>query len=163
MASKQYMAGWLSGFFDGEGSAFFKTECGGKRHTTYCLSVGNTDLSLMHTAAEYLDRLGIGHTRFEHRVKPGRKPFYVLHISKAIDILAFYRLVGFRAAEKQAKLEIIVAWVTRSRAYYRSGELIALRKEGLSFREIAKRMRLRPGAHHRLAQQYKKQEGEWLM
>jgi intein-encoded DNA endonuclease-like protein len=54
--SKEFMAGWLRGFFDGEGSVFFKTESrNGIRHTNRYLTVGNTDIVLMSTVSCYLN------------------------------------------------------------------------------------------------------------
>lgn len=163
-----FKCGWLRGFFDGEGSAVFKTTIGGKTHTTYYLSVTNTDLSLMNTVREYLDELGIGHSEFEIRDRPcrpdgyTRKTLYTLHICRAEDILRFYEFVGFGSVDKQSTLEVMVGWINRPQGFYRMDELVRLRKEGLSFREIAKAMGYAEGSHNRLSELYKREEIKWL-
>lgn len=158
--SPEFMAGWLRGFFDGEGSAFFKTVVSGKPHTSYYLTVGNTDLSLMNIAVEYLADLGIGYTQF-HKRTGSKKEMYYLHICRAEDIIKFRDLIGFNSATKQAKLEIIINWINRDRRFYRDGELRDLKSQGLSWRKIAEKMGYAEGAHNRLAYLFRKEDQSW--
>lgn len=157
-----FARGWLRGFFDGEGSAFFKTHSrSGKRHTNRYLTVGNTDIVLMHKCIEYLDLLGIEYTKFSRTKIAGRKDFYVTNIVRKESIVKFAELVGFNAPEKQTKLEIMVHWINRDRTYYRMDEIVTLRKEGISFREIARRLNMKEGAHGRLSKLYQLEEKKW--
>lgn len=159
--SYDFMCGWLRGFFDGEGSISFKVFVKGKKHTSYYLTVGNTDIVLMNKCKHYLDRLGIGHTKFEYRKRENRKRFYILHICKAIDVLKFYDLIGFNSPEKQARLETTINWITRDKKYYRIGEVVELRRNGCSFRDIVKKMNLKEGSHSRLSKLYELENEKW--
>jgi LAGLIDADG-like domain len=106
-------AGWIAGFWDGEGSVKFSTHCHGKKHTSYYLSVGNTDPALIATCAAYLTDLGIPFSKFEQRDRRRRKPFIVFHICQADAIRRFHRLIPICAPEKKRRLEEIVEWINR--------------------------------------------------
>jgi len=161
MVSDDFAAGWLQGFFDGEGSASFKTHSkSGKRHTNRYLSVGNTDIVLLTKCSDYLTQLGISHTKFKNKERPQRKPFYTLYITKAADILTFSDKVGFVSPHKVATLACIVGWINRDKTHYRSAEVYELRQQGLSFRDIANKLGYSEGAHSHLSKIYKLEENQ---
>jgi hypothetical protein len=148
--SHDFMAGWLSGFFDGEGSAVLKETVNGKKHTNYFLSVSNTDAELMKQCSYFLDVLEIGHTKWTYRAKtPNRKPFATLHICRAPDIIQFFLKVGFGAPHKAEILRKIVAWIERPAKYDDVLPVIAARNsKGESLRSIVLSLGLCEGAHH---------------
>jgi hypothetical protein len=149
--STSFMAGWLRGFFDGEGSISYRKTSNGTKHTTYCLSVTNTDFALMDICQLYLETLGIEFGEWKIRVKPNRKPIRTLHVARAADVLRFAQLVGFGAPAKAARLAEAVAWINREPVdEQRAPEVIRLWKEGHSLRCIDKQLGLKTGHHNRL-------------
>lgn len=160
--NNSYMAGWLAGFFDGEGSVRFaryrRKDTGNRAVATY-LSVCNTDKGVLDTAREYLDKLGIGYCEYEQRQrsqKDGyrRKPLYSFHITKQSDIVKFADLVGLRHAEKAIRLKQIVDHVNRPR-YKLDGvmdQLVEMYYERqMSTRDIAVAMGYKPGYHNTIS------------
>ena len=121
--NESYMAGWLAGFFDGEGSVRFarytRKDTGNRAVATY-LTVCNTDKGLLDTAREYLDKLGIGYSEYEQKRSSKsdgykRKPLYLFHITKQSEIVKFAKLIGLRHSEKSKRLQSIVEHVNRPR------------------------------------------------
>jgi len=146
-----FMAGWLRGFFDGEGSASLRSGNKNYKHATYCLSVSNTDFALMDTCQQYLSALGIEWREWNVRRRKNRKPVRTLHISRAVSICAFSEKIGFGAPVKAATLQRIIAWTLRPPVEQsRVPEASRLWSEGHSLRCITKKMGLRPGHHSRL-------------
>jgi hypothetical protein len=156
--SKDFMAGWLRGFFDGEGSArfshYFRTN--GRRATHCYLSVGNTDTALQMRCCEYLSAFGIGFTEFSENAsqrRKGRKPFFILHIVRQSEILKFSELVGFSAPHKVEALKQMVAWINRDRQAIwndRKEFMVNLWNGGHSCRCIARRLNYQKGGHARV-------------
>lgn len=147
---KSFMCGWLRGFFDGEGSVFFKRHVAGKSHTYAYLTVSNTDHELMVICQTYLTELGIKWTMWKIKQRPNRKPCETLHVCRQESILKFHRFVGFGAPVKSQKLEDAVEWICRRRL----GANLDLdqikiwhHEDHLSIRQIVSKLGLRPGSH----------------
>jgi hypothetical protein len=149
------MAGWLRGFFDGEGSAYFGQLRAGKRHPGYGLTISNTDDALIDTCAEYLKALGVAHTEATPRpATERRKKIRCLLIKRGAAVKAFAAIVGFTAPSKQRRLEMTVAWIDRPGGTLwanRRPQVLALWKEGHSLRCIVRRLGLADGSHNELA------------
>jgi len=148
--SKDFMAGWLRGFFDGEGSVSFRKESSGRKHTAYYLTVTNTDALLMDTCQEYLAMLGIEFSEWSIRRRRNRKPCRTLHICRADSIRIYAEKVGFMAPEKAARLKQIMEWINRPTV----GEKLLPRiqelyRAGHSLRCIGKQLGYKPGFHGR--------------
>jgi len=149
--SKSYMAGWLRGFFDGEGSVSFRKQSAGRKHTSYYVTVTNTDPILMNLCGTFLTALGIAWTEWPVRRMQNRKPCRVLHITRAASIKVFQSRVGFYAKDKQAKLDQIVDWINRPTIdEIRAQQVKKLWDAGHSLRCITKQLGLKPGNHNRL-------------
>ena len=149
--SNSFKAGWLRGFFDGEGSASLRAGNKDYRHATYCLSVTNTDFGLMDICQSYLTSLGIEWREWNVRVRQNRKPARTLHISRAASIRAFHLKVGFGASKKRETLDRIINWIDRpSVDEARLPDVIRLWDAGHSLRCITRQLGLRPGHHSRL-------------
>lgn len=153
--SKSAKAAWLAGFWDGEGSVVFRSHCNGRKHTTYYLSVCNTDLGLIETCATYLSDLGISHTKFEQRVRRSQhKPLFVFHICQADSIRRFAKLVPLHSPAKRDRLDQILAWVDRPQPSVwdeRKERIVQMWDQGHSLRCITTQLGLRPAFHHGLA------------
>lgn len=153
------IAGWIAGFWDGEGSISIRKETNGKKHTTYYLSVGNTDLELMECCVQYLEALGIEHTEFEQRVRHGRKQFFIVHICKAEAIKRFAELIPIKSQDKVNKLKKIVEWIDRPKfiqrfAFEHESKLRELYPNH-TIRCIVTKLGFKQGCHHKVTQALK--------
>jgi len=148
-----FMAGWLRGFFDGEGSVAFRKQCAGRKHTSYYLTVTNTDFELIETCGLYLRSLGIYYTEWAVRRLKNRKPCRTLHIGRAESILRFHVAVNFASPAKRKKLGEIIKWISRPTIdETRLPEISALWQEGHSLRCIGNKLGMKPGHHNKLKQ-----------
>src|SRR5258708_7588496 len=109
MFSSDYKRGWLRGFFDSEGGAYWydfspeqmeeskhKKYHRGKHHS-HKVEACNTEPIIIETAKTFLSDLGIKYrTRLnEYNCNEGRKPVWRIEIQKGPDIAKFAELVGF--------------------------------------------------------------------
>lgn len=101
--SKSFMAGWLQGFADGEGYMHFANSPNGGHYRS--IELVNTDDSLVKTASEYLQSLGIAYHIATHIRKDGYKPIHKVTISGRDNLIRWHSLIGFAQPDKQRKLE----------------------------------------------------------
>lgn len=155
--SKQFMKGWLSAFWDGEGSVRFRKTTAGKNHTSYYLTVSNTDDELLKTCQAFLTALGIEWTMWKYRTRPGCKQIGTLNIAKASSILKFAKDIKLYSPTKAGTLLAIINWIKRRRTKYNPNELRYLYwNKQMSLRQIVKYYGLRPGAHSRMSQLFRR-------
>jgi hypothetical protein len=136
---EEFICGWLSGFFDGEGTILTPFAKNGK-HRSQHLSVVNTDLDMLNKCSEFLNRLGIHHI-FHKRGRMGKphwKQSYFIFIYRGESVVKFYNLVGFISKEKKEKLKDTVEYILRDRCKYDREILKKMYwEDGMSFREIS--------------------------
>lgn len=150
--SKKFMIGWISGFWDGEGSVTLRRVTNKRKHTSYYLTVSNTDTNLMQVCQEYLTNLGIEWTMWKYRTRGKYKPIGTLHIGKATSIVKFSSFIRLSSPSKQAILDEIVRWIKRKRTKYNLEQLNKWHNgDKISLRDIVKRLGLKDGAHYRFA------------
>jgi len=123
--TKEFMCGWLRGFFDGEGSARFYRYTGTSNSRTrlaYNVTVVNTCPVLTATCKRYLDALKICYFTHDRPSVRSRgtytatgKTLYLIGICRSSSIVLFADLVGFTGPEKARRLKRIIEWVTRDR------------------------------------------------
>ena len=112
------MAGWLQGFFDGEGSVSLsnRPHRPGFRHT---LKATNTDYVLILRCHGFLNALGIRNKINGPYQAPERLPFWVVNVSGLAAASKYSELVGFSAPRKVSKLTEVAAWCKRPRTHGR--------------------------------------------
>lgn len=147
--SKDFVRGWLSGLWDGEGSVIIRSHTNGKKHTTYYLTVTNTEPSIIQVCKQFLTNLEIKFTEWKPRQrKAHHKMIYTLHVGQAESIQKFRQLIPLFSSHKQATLNQINNWVNRPKiTKYNPEKIVELYSKGMSFRQIAKFYNLQPGSH----------------
>lgn len=141
-----FIRGWLSGFFDGDGSVGFYDR-GDRPSTTKYLVATNTDKSIIKFAEKCLKKLDIGFNIYKCKKRKRKwKPAYMLYIARGDSIKKFGKLVGFRSKRKAKNLDELVEWINRPRNY-RNGSVPTKEQleelylgDKLSMREIGRRL-----------------------
>ena len=134
MNNMEFYKGWISGFWDGEGSvSFYKTKQSPNSYNR-ALSVLNSEKNLIDKASQVLSTLGIKSRLYvltNRKGSLGNKTLWVLKISDAHSIRKFAEQIGFQSKEKQDKLQklldsyvrycdkcgIRIGWHKRGRKY----------------------------------------------
>lgn len=139
------MRGWLSGFFDGDGTTGQSYR---KRRPSKSkfLQATNTDRSIIDYCCKCLDVLDIDYTVRKYPKDRPRKDVYHITINRADNILKWHKLVGFRCRYKSEQLQEIANWLNRPNAVRRAElptreEIEALYfGKNLSYSEVGKRL-----------------------
>jgi hypothetical protein len=117
--SLEFYKGWLQGFFDGEGGAYFSRYGARKSQVACDIRAANTDKVLIDFASKALTALGIEHKIYHARTpKPAtsRNPegvYITVKIQKRDATLKYIELVGFLSPRKIEACKVIVAWINR--------------------------------------------------
>lgn len=150
MFSTDFKRGWLRGFFDGEGGAYWydnppevRTSRRRGTHHSHKVEAANTDWTLIQNATDFLTDLGIGYRlRVVQKASPkSLKPCWRLEIQKGPDIIRFAELVGFTPGSKADTLSRIVHYVSTSNTYLHQRvdveSMLRMYDSGMSYRQIA--------------------------
>jgi CRP-like cAMP-binding protein len=143
---------WIAGFFEGEGYVGWKDRDG----RSYCrVIIGQTDPRPLNLIADFLRSEGI-HSAVRLRAQGkiyhlGKKPFWMLDISRQADVLRFLLGVKDLLIQKREKAESLAANITtkirqaeeaRTALAGKVEQAKTLRAERLSWRVIAERVGL---------------------
>jgi len=111
---KEIKLAWLAGIIEGEGCFSLNSAGQGRNYFIYCISITNTDFSLLQTCADIIKENGI-FTRVTTRGKiyPNRKQRYDMKIEgignmiRMIEVLMPY-LFGQKKAQAQLLLNFLI-------------------------------------------------------
>jgi len=157
--SLDFYTGWISGFFDGEGNASFRSPKNRKHGSfKYEVAMSNTDLHLIEMCQNALNALGIGNRCSAPYKTQGHKPIYRVNISKQADIRKFIALIPVFSPHKVAALQSMLQYFDRSSHKHKcpslpSPELLTelyIEKQ-LTLEEIAKILGYGQGARYYIA------------
>lgn len=144
--SDDYFIGWLSGFFDGDGTAG-RTQRKYRPGQSRFAAFTNTDKALIDFTAHCLDRFGVEYQRTEREPSGrGRKRVYFLWIRRADNFIRFAKLMKSQSSYKAQHLAEHLEWFQRPNAHRRLPnptkeqlEELYLRQK-LSITEIGRRL-----------------------
>lgn len=136
--SRDYMIGWLRGFFDGEGSVYLSED---GKHYRADVSAVNTDKLLVDRAVDFLSRLGISSRVYTYQPKKAQLR-YTISLTRRANVIRFAELVGFTTPRKADKLTraLEIGWVKNNGRY--DPEQLAEMNKTMSGTEIARRLGL---------------------
>jgi DNA-binding transcriptional regulator WhiA len=140
---------YIAGFFDGEGSIVYNG-------SGFRLTIAQTNLTVLDSISKFTK---IGQVIKVTKRQAHWKDSWVYYISKQEDILFFVRHVQNLSIVKKQKINIVLPKLIRAVSNNRDRVLKrqlltksakALRKNGLSYREIGKRLNIDFGQARRL-------------
>lgn len=116
--TKDFMAGWLQGFADGEGCVPLKLN-----HTYREINLVNSDRALIDVASDYLRHLGIEHHIHCYNGREGTKPQWRIIISGRDNLMRWQKFIGFASPHKTARLNEAINTYKQIRNRYSGEEL----------------------------------------
>lgn len=140
---------YIAGFFDGEGSI-------AHNGTNYRITIAQTNYSVLKNINEFT---GVGHVIKVAKRKKHWKDSWVYYISKQADVLFFLKNINKSLIVKRfltlEVLPILIKQVSNHNSRILKRKLLiasakGLRKKGLSYREIGKRLNIDFGHVRRL-------------
>lgn len=115
----EFKRGWLRGFFDGEGCAYFSRKPGTIKPCSYGVAASNTDAVLVSTCKDYLDSFGIRYSvYYREKQRKNCKPLWVVTINSTKSLKLFRSEIGFFSPKKIDALATILAWLERPGGKY---------------------------------------------
>lgn len=148
MRSPKNPIGYLQGFFDGEGNAQCdlrpRRDRGGRGKGHRVVSIASTSPELIELVSILLRNLVFTPRIYPLKRQPGWSQSWALYLTGRRDLIRFARLIGFRKEDNAARLREIRRSYWRSNRRYRfyglAPRILQMRREGISLREIARRV-----------------------
>lgn len=142
---------YIAGFFDGEGSLIKKPN-----KKSYRIQIAQTNKKVLKEILEYV---GCGHICHPKKRKPHWKESWMFYISKQEDVLKFLKKIADNLIVKRKQVneflpileeQVLKKGVHQRKIITRKRRAKILRKQGLSYREIGKKLNIDWGYARRI-------------